>query len=35
MKSAPDALLVDTTGLDLAEVIERCFQLAKARLSVP
>jgi cytidylate kinase len=35
LKPAPDALLVDTTGLDLAEVIEHCFQLARTRLSVP
>jgi cytidylate kinase len=35
LKPAPDALLVDTTGLDLAEVIEHCFQLARKRLSVP
>jgi cytidylate kinase len=32
LKPAQDALLVDTTGLDLAEVVEQCFQLAKARL---
>jgi CMP/dCMP kinase len=32
MKPAQDALLVDTTGLDLAEVVEHCLQLAKARL---
>jgi cytidylate kinase len=32
LKPAPDALLVDTTGLDLAEVVEHCLQLAKARL---
>jgi cytidylate kinase len=32
LKPAPDALLVDTTGLDLAEVVEHCFGLAKARL---
>jgi cytidylate kinase len=32
LKPAPDALLVDTTGLDLTEVVERCYQLAKARL---
>jgi CMP/dCMP kinase len=35
LKPAEDALLVDTTGLDLGEVVERCFQLAKARLSAP
>jgi cytidylate kinase len=35
LKPAPDALLVDTTGLDLAEVIEHCLQLARKRLSVP
>jgi cytidylate kinase len=32
LKPAPDALLVDTTGLDLAEVVQHCLQLAKARL---
>jgi CMP/dCMP kinase len=32
LKPAKDALLVDTTGLDLAEVVEHCLQLAKARL---
>ena len=33
LKPAPDALLVDTTGLDLAEVVERCFKLAEGRLA--
>jgi cytidylate kinase len=33
LKPAPDAVLVDTTGLDLAEVVERCFSLAQERLS--
>jgi cytidylate kinase len=33
LKPAPDALLVDTTGLDLAGVVERCFELAAERLS--
>jgi cytidylate kinase len=32
LKPAPDALLVDTTGLDLAAVVEHCLSLAKARL---
>jgi cytidylate kinase len=35
LKPAPDALLVDTTGLDLGEVVEHCFQLAKERLLLP
>ncbi len=29
LKAAPDAIVVDTTGLDLSEVVERCFQLAR------
>lgn len=33
LKPAADAIVIDTTGLDLAEVVERCFQLANARLS--
>ncbi|HEY2027836.1 MAG TPA: (d)CMP kinase [Myxococcales bacterium] len=33
LKPAPDAIVIDTTGLDLAEVVEQCFQLANARLS--
>ena len=33
LRPAPDAVLVDTTGLDLEAVVERCFQLASARLS--
>ncbi|HUJ26459.1 MAG TPA: (d)CMP kinase [Myxococcales bacterium] len=32
LKPASDALLVDTTGLDLAEVVDRCYSLAVARL---
>ena len=34
LKPAADALLVDTTGLDLAEVVEHCLQLAKAKLGL-
>jgi cytidylate kinase len=33
LKPAADAIVIDTTGLDLGEVVERCFQLANARLS--
>jgi cytidylate kinase len=33
LKPAPDALIVDTTGLDLAGVIDRCYALAISRLS--
>ena len=33
LKPAPDAITVETTGLDLAEVVERCYALATARLS--
>jgi cytidylate kinase len=32
LKPAQDALLVDTTGKGLEEVVERCYQLAKERL---
>jgi cytidylate kinase len=32
LKPAADALLVDTTGLDLAGVVDRCFELAAERL---
>jgi len=32
LRAAPDAILVDTTGLDLAEVVERCFHEASNRL---
>ncbi|MBS2021962.1 MAG: (d)CMP kinase [Deltaproteobacteria bacterium] len=32
LKAADDALLVDTTGLDLDQVIDRCVDLAKSRL---
>ena len=32
LRAAEDALRVDTTGLDLAEVVEKCFQLALAKL---
>ena len=33
LRPARDAIRVDTTGMDLDAVVERCFQLAKARLS--
>ena len=29
LKAARDALVIDTTGLDLSEVVERCFALAQ------
>ena len=32
LKAAPDAINVDTTGLDLAEVVEKCHREALARL---
>src|SRR2546430_6805561 len=32
LRAAPDAILVDTTGLDLGEVVERCFREACTRL---
>ena len=35
LRPASDALLVDTTGLDLAEVVDRCYSLAVARLDTP
>jgi CMP/dCMP kinase len=34
LKPAPDAILVDTTGMDLDEVVERCHSLAIERLSL-
>ena len=33
LKAAPDAIRVDTTGLDLDAVVERCFELASRRLA--
>ncbi len=33
LKAAEDALLVDTTGMELDAVIERCVQLARGRLN--
>jgi len=33
LKPAPDAILVDTTGSSLDEVVERCLRLAEERLS--
>jgi len=35
LRPASDALLVDTTGLDLAEVVDRCYSLAVPRLDTP
>jgi cytidylate kinase len=32
LKPAPDAVLVDTTGLDLHEVVDRCYREASDRL---
>ena len=32
LKAAVDAIMVDTTGLDLDEVVDRCFSEASARL---
>ena len=33
LRAAPDAIVIDTTGLDLAEVVERSHRLALERLS--
>ena len=33
LKAAPDAIRVDTTGLDLDEVVDHCFREASARLT--
>ncbi len=35
LKAASDAIVMDTTGLDLSEVVERCFGLAIERLPLP
>ncbi len=35
LKPAPDAIVIDTAGLDLAEVVDRSYALATARLSRP
>ena len=32
LKPAPDAVVVDTTGMDLGEVVERCDRVARERL---
>jgi CMP/dCMP kinase len=32
LRAAQDAIVVDTTGLDLGEVVERCFREASTRL---
>jgi CMP/dCMP kinase len=32
LRAAPDAVLVDTTGFDLDQVVERCFREASERL---
>jgi cytidylate kinase len=33
LKAAPDAIVVDTTGLDLDAVVDRCEQLAREKLA--
>jgi len=33
LKPAPDAVVVDTTGMDLGEVVEQCYRLARERLT--
>jgi cytidylate kinase len=33
LKPAPDAIIVDTTGLDLDEVVERCFRAVRERVA--
>ena len=35
LRPASDAVTVDTTGLDLAEVVDRCYSVAVARLDTP
>jgi cytidylate kinase len=35
LRAASDAITIDTTGLDLAEVVDRSHALALARLSPP
>ena len=32
LRAAPDAVVVDTTGFDLEQVVERCFRVASQRL---
>ena len=32
LRAAPDAVVIDTTGLDLTQVVERCYREASARL---
>ena len=32
LKPAPDAVVIDTTGMDPGEVVERCYRLARERL---
>jgi cytidylate kinase len=32
LKPAPDAIVVDTTGFDLGEVVEECLRIARERL---
>ena len=34
LKPAADAILVDTTGLDLDQVVERCFRAVRERVAV-
>ena len=33
LKPAPDAVVVDTTGLDLDQVVERCFRAVRERVA--
>jgi cytidylate kinase len=33
LKPAPDAIVVDTTGLDLDQVVERCFRAVRERVA--
>jgi cytidylate kinase len=35
LRPAPDAVLIDTTGLDLDQVIARCERLTRERLRLP
>jgi cytidylate kinase len=33
LKPAPDAIVVDTTGLDLDQVVDRCFRAVRERVA--
>lgn len=35
LKPAPDAIVVDTTDMDLGQVIEECLRIARERLAAP